>query len=265
MDHVVLSPEGTVLVTSSDEIVVSPPSPTVEPLERLSFQDSNVTIPATHMSRSLKSKYCSAITQTGDEQTVPVLVSRKYVISAVREAFIILVSSTARSQKDTLALIEPRIASAHTLDGIPQDEMWQTLIVARTMTQWCRKTKSALVQIGNPSDRTITLKPKTIVGAISPVTAISSRTASATTHNHSESQTRIDLTAALDESFRNSAFNDQQKTQLLDLCTQYQSVFSSTQEELGICTIIAEAEFPLQKNTKPVDRHPYGRTQEHKK
>ena len=154
--------------------------------ERLFFQDSNVTIPATHMRLSFKSKYCY------------VLVSRQYVIPAAHRA-LIRVSSTARPQKDTLALIEPRIVSAHTLDGIPQDEIWQTLIVARTVTQWCRKTKSSLVQIGNPSDWTITLKPKTIVGTISPVTAVSPRTGSAITHNHSESQARIDLTAALDE------------------------------------------------------------------
>ena len=146
------------------------------------------------MRRSVKSKYCSVIAQAGDEQTVPpVGVSRKYVVPAAREA-LIRVSSTVRPQKDTLALINPRIASAHTLDDIPQDEIWQMLIIARTVTQWCRKTKSALVQIGNPSDRTITLKPNTIVGTISPVTAILPRTASAITHNHSESQARIDLT-----------------------------------------------------------------------
>ena len=90
--------------------------------ERLSFQDSNVTIPATHLRRSLKSKFCSVITQTGDTQTVPILVSRKYVVPAAHEARI-RVSSTARSQNDTLMLIEPRIASAHTHDGIPQDEI----------------------------------------------------------------------------------------------------------------------------------------------
>ena len=95
------------------------------------------------------------------------------------------------------------------------------------------------------------------MGNISPVTAISPQTASAIMHNHSESsQARIDLTAALDESFKDSTFNDQQKRQLLDLCTWYRSVFSLSSEELGRCTI-AEAAFPLQKNTKPVDRHPY--------
>ena len=40
------------------------------------------------------------------------------------------------------------------------------------------------------------------------------------------------------------------------MCTQYRSVFSLNQDELGRCTV-TETEFPLQKNTKPVDRHPY--------
>ena len=105
------------------------------------------------------------------------------------------------------------------------------------------------------------------MGTISPVTTISPRTASAIMHNHSESsQARIDLTAAFDESFRKkkSTFNDQQKTQLLELCTRYRSVFSLNQEGLEICKI-AEAEFPLQKKSKQVDRHPYRTIQEHKK
>ena len=141
---------------------------------------------------------------------------------------------------------------------MPQDEIWQSLTIARTVTHWCSTTNSALVQISNPSDRSIILKPDTIVGTISPVTAISQRTASAIMQNHSEiSQARIDLTAALDESFENSTFNDQQKTKLLDLRTWYRSAFPLNREELGRYTI-TEAEFPLQKNTKPVDRNPYG-------
>ena len=140
---------------------------------------------------------------------------------------------------------------------MPQDKIWQSLIIARTVTQWSSSTNSALVQVGNPSDKATILKPNTIVGTISPVTAISPQTASVITHNCSESsQARIDLTAALDESFKNTTFNDQQRTQLLNLCTRYRSVFSLNRNELGRCTI-AEAEFLLQKNTKPVDRHPY--------
>ena len=224
--------------------------------ECLSFQDSKHTIPAIHVRRSVQSQYYSVITQTADTQSIPVLVSRKYVVPPAHEA-LIRVFSTARPEKETLALIEPRIASTHTLDDMPQDEIWQSVIIARTVTQWSSLTNSTLVQVGNPSDRAIILKPNTIVGTISPVTVISPQTASAITNNCSESsQARIDLTAALDESFKNTTFNGQQRTQLLDLCTRYRSVFSLNQNEQGKCTI-AEAEFPLQTNTKPVDRHPY--------
>ena len=66
--------------------------------ERLPFQDSNVTIPATHMRRSLESKYCSVIKQTSHGKSVSVWVSKKYVIPAAHEA-LIRVFSTARPQK----------------------------------------------------------------------------------------------------------------------------------------------------------------------
>ena len=126
--------------------------------ECLSFQDSTQTIPARHVRSSVQSEYCSFITQTVDTPPTPVLVSRKFVIPAAHEA-LIRVFSTARPEKDTLALIEPRIASIHTLDDTPEDEIWQSVIIARTVTQWSSVTNSALLQVGNPSDRTIILKP----------------------------------------------------------------------------------------------------------
>ena len=224
--------------------------------ECLSFQDSVQTIPARHVKSPVQSEYCSVITQAVDTLPTPVLVSKKVVIPAAHEA-LMRVFSTARPEKDTLALIEPGIASIHTLDDMPQNDIWQSVIIARTVTQWSKVTNSALLQVGNPSDRTIILKPNTNVGTITPVTAISPRTASAVTQNCSESsQARIDLTAALDESFKKTTFDDQQRAQIINLCTEYRSVFSLNQKELGKCTI-AEAEFPLQKDTKPVDRHPY--------
>ena len=103
--------------------------------ECLSFQNSKHTIPAIHVRRAIQSQYCSVITQTADTQSIPVLVSRKYVVPAAHEA-LIRVFSTARPEKDTLALIEPRTASTHTLDGMPQDKIWQSLVIARTVTQW---------------------------------------------------------------------------------------------------------------------------------
>ena len=107
--------------------------------EYLSFQDSKHTIPAIHARRSIQSQYCFVITQTADTQLIPVLVFRKHVVSAAHEA-LIRVFSTAQPEKFTLALIEPRIASTHTLDGMPQDKIWQSLIIARIVTQWSSST-----------------------------------------------------------------------------------------------------------------------------
>ena len=95
------------------------------------------------------------------------------------------------------------------------------------------------------------------MGTISPVTTIPENTASAVADNPLESsRARTDLAAALDESFERSTFNDHQQTQLLDLCTTYRSVFSSSPKELSK-RAIAEAKVPLQKQAKPVDHHPY--------
>ena len=200
--------------------------------ERLSFKDRNITIPATHMRRPIRSKYCSAIKQDADTEDVPVFVSNKCIIPAAHEA-LIRVFSTARPQKDTLALIEPKIATADTIKDIPQ-EIWHSFVVARTVTHWCVKTQSALVQVCSLSDRSITAQSKTVVGTISPVTATSQNVAGSVANSPSESpQARIDLAAALDESFERSTFNHQQQPQLLDLCTKYRSVFSLSPKELG--------------------------------
>ena len=58
------------------------------------------------------------------------------------------------------------------------------------------------------------------------------------------------------KSFSDSTFIDQQQTQLLDLCASNRSGFLLFPEKLGKCTI-TEAKFPLQKQAKPVDHHPY--------
>ena len=56
---------------------------------------------------------------------------------------------------------------------------------------------------------------------------------------------------------KNPTFNDQQQnTVIRSVYPVYRSVFSLNQEGLEICTT-AEAEFPLHKNSKPVDRNSY--------
>ena len=58
--------------------------------------------------------------------------SLNYVVPAAHEA-LIRVFSTARPQTDTLALVEPKITTADTINDIHQDEIWRSLIVARTV------------------------------------------------------------------------------------------------------------------------------------
>ena len=152
--------------------------------ERLSFKNSNSPIPATHTRRSIRSNYCSVITQDSDTEDVAVSVCNKYIIPAAHEA-LIRVFSTARPQKDTSA--EPKIAIADTIKDIPRDEVRHSLIVARTLTNLCVKTQLALVQVCNPSDRSITVLPKTAVDTISRVTAIPENTVSAVAKKHLES------------------------------------------------------------------------------
>ena len=151
-------------------------------------------------------------------------------------------------------LIEPKIATAVTIEDIPQEEIWHFLIVARTVTNWCIKTMSALVQVCNSSDRSITIQPEPLVGSISLATAISENVASAVANNHLEnSQARIDLAAALGKSYKRFTFNDHQHTLLLDMCTKYRSVFPLSPKALGKCTLV-EAKFLLQRQDKPVDQ-----------
>ena len=56
--------------------------------KRLSFKDINITIPATHTRRLIRSKYYSVITQNSDTEDVPVFFSNKYIIPATHEALI---------------------------------------------------------------------------------------------------------------------------------------------------------------------------------
>ena len=114
--------------------------------ERLYFIDNNITLPATHTIQPFRSKYCSVFTQDSDTEDVPVFASNEHVVLDALEA-LIRVFSTARPQKDTIALIEPKIATVDNIKDIPQDETWSSVIVGRAVTNLCININSALVQI----------------------------------------------------------------------------------------------------------------------
>ena len=64
--------------------------------ERLSFKDSDTTIPATHMRRPMRSKYYSVITQDSDAKDAPVFVSNKYIVIPAAHEALIRVSTTSK-------------------------------------------------------------------------------------------------------------------------------------------------------------------------
>ena len=173
------------------------------------------------MRRSIKSKYCSVITQNSDAIFFSVFVSGKHAIPSAREA-LIRVFNTARPQRERLALIKRRNVTTNTLEAICQDEIWHALIVARTVTHWFNTSKSALVQVGNPSDRNkhYTQAENDSRHHISGCCNYTSKR-----KRCSKRSLGIDMTAVLDESLNRSTFNDHQQTQLLDLCRKYWFVF----------------------------------------
>ena len=182
------------------------------------FGDINISIPIIYTETSIRSQYCCVITQNSDTAILNCGPS-KYVVLAEHEA-VIHVYSTARPQSDTLALIEPNIVTTDSIEDTFQDDVWRLLVLARTVTSWCAKKNSAVVQVANPSHRSIRVQLETIVGTISSVTAIPESVASIVEANSSESaQAQTDLPAALDKSFKDSTVEDQQQAQVLDLCT----------------------------------------------
>ena len=69
--------------------------------ERLSFSDSNITIPAIHTRESIRSNNCSVITQNFDT-AIPVLVRNEYIVPS--HGTFIHVFSRLRPQKDTSSI-----------------------------------------------------------------------------------------------------------------------------------------------------------------
>ena len=132
------------------------------------------------------------------------------------------------------------------------------MIVARIVSHWSTTDRTAVVQISNPSHQYVYLKRNTLLGHITPLSVAVSNTTSATqTNSKTIESTRNELRAALTTAFENTTFSPPGEcAQLLELCTKYRSVFSLSPQELGKGTL-AEATFPLEPGTRPVDRTPY--------
>lgn len=96
-----------------------------------------------------------------------------------------------------------------------------------------------------------------LVEYISPVKSVLPQTVSSVQSSPDKAANhRKDLKKALTKAFAQTTFSEEQREQVLQLCTRYRSVFSRSPSELGKYTL-TEADFPLEPGTRPVNRAPY--------
>ena len=165
--------------------------------------------------------------------------------------------SATESTETTDALIGPLIVTFEDIEtsAVPEDS--QNIIVARTVSHWSAADETSVVQIANPSHQYLYLKRNTLLGHIAPVSvALNKAISENQTDRKSTEFTRKELRAALTRAFDKTTFTPAECEQVITLCTKYRSVFSLSPQELGRCTL-AEATFPLEPGTRPVNRTPY--------
>ena len=144
-----------------------------------------------------------------------------------------------------------------TLNHLAVPEAFQNILVARTVCHRSAANKTAVVQIANPSNQYVYVKRDTLLGHIAPVSVAPDHAISAVqTDSKTTESTRNELRTALTKAFHKTTFTPGERAQVLELCTNYGSVFPLSPQELGRCTL-AEAEFPLEPGTRPVDRAQY--------
>ena len=169
------------------------------------------------------------------------------------------VESATAPTETTTALIEPLIVTFGDIESSAVSEAFQNMTVARarTVSHWSAADKTAAVQIANPSHQYVYLKRSTLLGHIPPVSVALDKTTSANqTDSKTTESTRNELRAALTRAFDKTTFTPAECEQALTLCTKYCSIFYLSPKELGRCTL-AEATFPLEPGTRPVNKTPY--------
>ena len=121
---------------------------------------------------------------------------------------------------------------------------------------------SVWLQIANQSTRGVTIPAHLALALLStasvtdaPELRISAVAASPKNKNELAAA-REAQEPALAKAFADTTFSPEQVWEAINLCAKYRPVFSLSADELGCCKI-AEATFPLQPGTRPVDRAPY--------
>ena len=110
----------------------------------------NTMIKAIHPTMTLRLQYCSVITQNSDTAFLG-FVLNKYAVPGGHEVRI-RAFNTTRSQSDTPASVALKIITADTIRDSSRDDIRGSLLVARTVTNWCAKTSLAEGQVANSTE-----------------------------------------------------------------------------------------------------------------
>ena len=118
------------------------------------------------------------------------------------------------------------------------------------------------MQIVNPSTRGVII-PTHLTLVLSPTASVTdtpqlriSAVAASPKNKDEPAVAREALEPTLAKAFADTTFSPEQVSEVVDLCAKYRPVFSVSPDELGCCKI-AEATFPLQPGTCPIDGMPH--------
>ena len=233
--------------------------------ERLTFESSKTTVPATHRKRSSQdssgdhSPRVAAVHRNAKDHSVSL---RHRFNIRPRHAMVVTAFTKRIPSVDTAVVIEPFILSADELSSDKCPPEFERLIIARTLSTWSAVDGSVSVQVANTSSEYLAIHDGLRLGKLSPITIVDPQqlnvhaVASSPKNSSDVARAKAELVEPLKKAFAESTFNAKQQEQVLELCAKYRPVFSLNRRELGKC-MTAEATFPMPPDTKPVSRRPY--------
>lgn len=134
----------------------------------------------------------------------------------------------------------PHIVTFEDIESSNVPDPFQHLVVARTVCHWSDADIIAVTRIAEPSHQYVHLRRNTVIsGQIIPISEAPNKTRSSADQTINSSKTikstRHEQRVALTNAFGKTTFSpgECEKILVLELCTQYRSVFSLSPRDLG--------------------------------
>ena len=179
--------------------------------EQLTFRTAEVKLKAFHRKATAQPEnpdtaQCSLVTVDPRVEPVPVFLTNKCSIPHRSEKALQVASENAPTETSA-AIIEALISTFDETESFAVPEAFQDMVVAHTACHWSSANKTAVFQMGNPSDQYMYLKRDTLLGRVTPVSLPPIHTISASqTDSKPTKSTRSELRTALTKAFDKTTF-----------------------------------------------------------